>query len=132
MPTDWVTLLVTAILSGGACTAVASIITARAMSRQATVREKSAPAEIQSILLGGAEKAVASLVVALEWAEVEIRELKEESEASRLRELAKDARIAELETSLVNMQAQLGMLQDRVTRVQHLAQDARSDPSPEN
>lgn len=106
---------------------MAATIAARAASRKVKIEERQVPAQIQSILVGGAEKAVASLVIALEWAESEIQDLKAESEASRVRETAKDVRIAELEYSLAVVQGQLAALQERVTRVQHLAQEARDD-----
>lgn len=125
--TDWIALIVTALLSGGLATAIASIITARVAARRVNIEERAAPAQVQSILVGGAEKAVATLVIALEWAEAEIRDLKEESDASRVREQAKDARIAELETNLTMLQTRLGQLQEQVTRVQNMAQEARDD-----
>lgn len=120
MPSDWVALAVTGLLSGGLASAVASIITARASTRKIKLEEQANPAHIQSIMVGGAEKAVASLVVVVEWQEREIKELREES-------AAKDARIADLEANLTRLQSQLRSLQAQVTRVQQEVRD--SDPT---
>lgn len=99
---DWLTPTVIALLVGSIAGVVTPLVRARIDLRKA-------PAEQTSILLGGAEQAVASLSSALASAERRIGQMEKDL-------AVKDERIAELERDNTRTLARLARLQARLDR----------------
>jgi chromosome segregation ATPase len=129
--TDWLPLVVTGLLSGGAGSAVAAIVTARAASRRAKLDERAQPAQIESTFLGGAEKAVQALALALDRAQAEINDLKRERDEERLKSREKDRRIQELETLMSDMRKELDRLSGKMEQARTLVDEVKAE-SAEN
>lgn len=106
-----ITLIVSFLVGGGLFAGIGALIGARAQVRKVQIEEERAPAETQSIWLGGAEKAVVALQQALDRMSVEITRLESALDAERQRSEAKDQRIAKLEHRLSVMREQLNRLQ---------------------
>lgn len=131
MAVDWVVPVVTAVLSGGFGAAVTAITSARVASRKAKIEERGAPAHIESVFLGSAEKAVAALVVALDRAEEEIEDLKRQRDEERRRSREKDQRISELEQLLSSMRTELEVLKTDVLKAREIQRQVVGE-KPEN
>ena len=96
--------IVTVVLSGGLGAGAASLITSRAMARK-TKSETNAidaklPAEIDSVVVQGAEQAVLTMDAALKSAQARISQLEEERAGDR-------ARITELEAKVDRLQGKV-------------------------
>jgi septal ring factor EnvC (AmiA/AmiB activator) len=93
---DFLTLVVTVVLSGGLAGGAASLITGRAMARKTTAEAKSLaaklPAEVDSVVVQGAEQAVLTMSRALESATTRIGQLEQEraDDAERIKKLERD------------------------------------------
>ena len=86
---DLLTLIVTGLLGGGLVGGVASLITGHALARKTNVEAKGLdaklPAEIDSVVVQGAESAVLTMRSALESATARIKELETDRENDRKR-----------------------------------------------
>lgn len=126
MNSDLIRLLVVAVLGGGLGTSIAQIIRARSEMRRTQAEISKVRPEAESILLGGAERAVASLQAALDRAEHSISRL-EAVLAKR------EERVAELERELATAKGRLGIVQTRLVdferRVAGLEDDEPNKPS---
>lgn len=103
----WLLPVVVALLGGGLVAALGQFLAARAELRRVRIAEGKSGAEVESIILGGAEAAVASLQKALD---------RSESQIARLEALAEKraARITELEEQLAAAIGRAGTLQARL------------------
>lgn len=128
MASEWLTPAVITTLIGALAAALGIIVKTRVDLRKAKLDEERQPAEIENIFIGGAEKAVAALQVALDRAETTIgrleRALTERDE--KLQE--RDQRIAELEMDVTRTLARLARIQDQCERLQGRLADLRIDP----
>jgi hypothetical protein len=109
--------IVTVILSGGLGAGLASLITSRAMARK-TKSETNAidaklPAEVDSVVVQGAEQAVLTMDAALKSAQARISQLEAERAGDR-------ARITELE-------AKVDRLQGKVEQAERAVRAARTE-----
>lgn len=109
--------IVTVVLSGGLGAGVASLITSRAMARK-TKSETNAidaklPAEVDSVVVQGAEHAVLTMDAALKSAQARISQLEQERAGDR-------ARITELE-------AKVDRLQGKVEQAERAVRAARTE-----
>lgn len=119
MATDtWLVPVVTAIMGGGIVTGLSQLWGARNTSRQVQLQEERTPADVSTIILGGASQAVDVLTNSLKWAQDELEGIRSEqvNDKRRIRELAasndsKDARIAELERELADLRIKLREVQ---------------------
>lgn len=119
MATDtWLVPVVTAIMGGGVVTGLSQLWGARNTSRQIQIQEERTPADVSTIILGGASQAVDVLTNSLKWAQEELEGIRSEqvNDKRRIRELlasndSKDARIAELERELADLRIRMGELQ---------------------
>lgn len=102
-----VSVVVGTVLSGGLGAAIYQIANARAELRRVRIEEHKAGPEAESILLGGAERAVASLQAALDRAEYSITRLEQLLEK-------REKRVAELERELDSAKSRLGVVQSRL------------------
>jgi chromosome segregation ATPase len=112
-------------MGGGFVGAIAQVLGARNTSRQIQLEEKRNPADVSTLLLGGASQAVTVLTNSLQWAQEELSGLKQEQAADklRIRELmasndAKDMRIAEMERELHILRRQVVDIQTALDRAQ--------------
>lgn len=96
--------LVTGILSGGLIGAIASLIVGRATARktnaEAKALDRKLPAEVDSVVVQGAEAAVLTMERALASAQGRIAQLEREREADR-------QRITELEAKVTRLQGKV-------------------------
>lgn len=117
MSNSTVELVVTGLLSGGVFAAVGALITSKATARKTSAEAESLaaklPAEVDSVVVQGAEQAVLTMKAALESATSRIAQLEEEREGDR-------KRIAELE-------AKVKRLEGKVTAAERALGDARSE-----
>lgn len=109
--------IVTVVLSGGLGAGAASLITSRAMARK-TKSETNAidaklPAEVDSVVVQGAEQAVLTMDAALKSAQARISQLEQERAGDR-------ARITELE-------AKVDRLQGKVEEAERAVRAARTE-----
>lgn len=109
--------IVTVVLSGGLGAGAASLITSRAMARK-TKSETNAidaklPAEVDSVVVQGAEQAVLTMDAALKSAQARISQLEQERAGDR-------ARITELE-------AKVDRLQGKVEQAERAVRAARTE-----
>ncbi|MFI6496922.1 hypothetical protein [Nonomuraea typhae] len=126
--TDWLTPTVITALVGGLATAIGIIVKGRVDLRKTKLDEDRQPVEIENIFIGGAEKAVAALQVALDRAEATISRL-EKSLTERDEKLQeRDRKIAELEADITNTLARLARLQERCEQLTTRLAELRSDP----
>ena len=104
--------IVTVVLSGGLGAGAASLITSRAMARktnsEAHQLDAKLPAEVDSVVVQGAEAAVLTMRSALESATARIRELEEDREADRRRIGELEAKVEELRAKVEAAEAALG------------------------
>lgn len=119
-PGELLPIAVTAIFSGGLATAISAIIQARINAKKVHLEELATPAHVESVFLGSAEKAVQALVVALDRAEEEIKDLRRLSRE-------KDVRIDELEKNLATLRRRLEAVDVKLTQVEELAHEVRSE-----
>jgi len=127
---EWLTPAVVALLAGGAGSAVTTIVRARVDWRKARLEEDRQPVELENVFIGGAEKAVQALQVALDRAESTIGRL-ERSLSERDEKLQeRDRKIAELEQDLTNTLARLARLQERCEQLTARLADLRADDRP--
>lgn len=103
-PAQIAVTIVVALLGGGIVGAIGSLIVGRATARK-TIAEAQAidrrlPAEVDSVVVQGAEAAVLTMERALESATGRIRQLEQERDADR-------ARIRELEAKVERLQQQV-------------------------
>ena len=118
MPWSEVVVPVTLVLMGGGMlTAFAQLISARSQLQKARQDDERLPAEVQSVWLGGAEKAVAALQVALDRAEKQITRLESALDKEREVSMIKDQRIVDLEHQLFQMRTQLNRLQTQADKL---------------
>lgn len=97
-----------------------TLVKARVDLRKQKLDEERAPAELENIFLGGAEKAVASLQVALDRAESHILRLERDVED-------RDRKIGDLETDLTHTLARLARLQERCEQLGVRIAEMRTD-----
>lgn len=133
------TAVVSTVLSGGLVGAVVQIFNARNTRRQIQIQEDKAPAEMQTVLLGGAASAVQLLTSSLEWAEEELKGLREDqiNDKRKIRELQqniakKDERIAEMGTELRNLRGQLAGIQSDLDHALGQIQELQREKGNDN
>lgn len=121
----WLVPVVTAIMSGGIVGGISQLWGARNTSKQLKMEEQKTPADIGTVLLGGASQAVTVLTNSLQYAQNELEGIRAEQtrDRQRIRELmasndSKDARIAEMERELSSLRLRLGELQTALDRAQ--------------
>lgn len=107
MSPDILAAVVTAVLSGGIFAGVASLYNAR----------KKAPAERDSVIVRGAEKAVLTLQATLAAETKRADRAEAALVAEQVRITEKDARIAALETKLDALQAALDAARDELHEI---------------
>ena len=116
MSEETVRTLITVVLSGSVFGAIAALITSKATARKTHAEAKALdaklPAEVDSVVVQGAESAVLLMRSALESAQARISQLEREREADR-------QRIAELEAKVNNLEA-------KVRRAEAALADART------
>lgn len=104
MSSDLITVAVTALLTGGLGTGVGALIAGRANAAKTVTEAKALdaklPAEVDSVVVQGAEAAVLTMRNALESATNRIQQLEHEREADR-------RRIAELEAKVEDLRAKV-------------------------
>lgn len=105
--------VVIALLGGGLITAVGQLLGARAQLKKSRQDDERLPAEVETLWLGGAEKAVGILQSALDRAERQITQMDESLQRERTASQAKDDRIQELERQLAQMRQQLTRMQEQ-------------------
>ena len=130
LASEWLTPAVVALLGGGAAGTVATLIKARVELRKQRLDEERAPVELENVFIGGAEKAVQALQVALDRAESTIGRL-EKTLGDRDQALAdRDQKIADLEQELTRTLARLARLQDRCEQLTARLAEIRTDERP--
>jgi septal ring factor EnvC (AmiA/AmiB activator) len=113
---------------------VTQILNARNVSKRIDIERAKAPADIESVLLGGASQAVSVLTNSLTWTQGEMAEL-QKSQAQDHRTIRtlqrsleeKDVRIHEMEMELMRLRAQLLEVQASLDRAQTRIQEMRED-----
>lgn len=110
MANEWVAPVITALLGGGLAGTAAQLLGARAEFRRIGIAEGKSGAEVESIILGGAETAVASLQKALDRAENQITRLEALAEK-------RGVRITELEDQLAAAKGRASTLQARLDEI---------------
>ena len=130
MASEWLTPAVVALLAGGAGSGLATLVKARVDLRKQKLDEERHPVELENVFIGGAEKAVAALQVALDRAESTIGRL-ERSLTDRDQALAdRDQKIQDLEQELTRTLARLARLQDRCEQLTARLAEIRVDERP--
>lgn len=122
--------LAVALLGGGLLAAIGQIYAARAALRKSRQDEERLPAEVSGLWLGGAEKAVGALQVALDRADGQIARLEAALDRERQSSQAKDQRIQELERQLGDMRRQLNLLQTQADRLGLRIAELKDDEDP--
>lgn len=111
MSEETVRTLITVILSGSVFGAVAALITSKATARkthsEAKALDAKLPAEVDSVVVQGAESAVLLMRSALESAQARISQLEQEREADRKRIAELEAKVAGLEAKVQRAEAAL-------------------------
>ncbi|MGI5155836.1 hypothetical protein [Microbispora sp. CA-102843] len=116
MAADWLTPTVIGLLAGSAGSALTTLVRAVLDWRRDRREEERAPIELEGLVLGGAERLVASLTTTLDQNDKRIKALE--------RDLAeRDARIEHLEQDLTRAHMRIGRLQAEL--------DRRMPPTPE-
>lgn len=118
-----------ALLGGGLITAMAQLVGTRAQLAKARQDDERLPAEVESIWLGGAEKAVTLLQSALDRAERQITQMDESLQRERTASLAKDERIQLLEGQLGQMRQQLAQMQTQCDRLGARIEELKEEES---
>jgi len=117
-------LLVTAILGGGMGAGIATLIKARSEARSldagAKAVEAKLPAEVDSVVVQGAEAAVLTMRSALEGAQARITELEEDRAADR-------ERIAELESKVRQLEAKVRRAEEALTEARDAGASLRKE-----
>lgn len=107
-----VELLVTALLSGGLATALATLITSRALAGKTAAEAKGLearlPAEVDSVVVQGAEAAVLAMRSALESASGRIADLERDRAADRQRIEDLERKVDELRAKVEKAERALG------------------------
>ena len=111
MSDETVRTLITVVLSGSIFSAVAAVIASRATARKTNAEAKAVdaklPAEVDSVVVQGAESAVLLMRSALESAQARIGQLEQEREADRKRIAELEAKVAGLEAKVHRAEAAL-------------------------
>lgn len=114
----WLIPVVTAIMGGGVVSGLSQLWAARNTSRQVKIQEERAPADVNTVILGGASQAVDVLTNSLKWAQDELQGIRIEQANDKqcIRDLiasndSKDARIGELERELATLRVKLQEVQ---------------------
>lgn len=128
----WLVPTITALMSGGLVGGLSQVFGARNAAKQIKLEEERNPADVSTVLLGGASQAVTVLTNSLQWAQDELKGLKQEqaSDKKLIRELmasndSKDARIAEMERELMTLRRQVGEVQSALDRAQTRIREMR-------
>lgn len=128
----WLIPTITAVTGGGLVGAISQLLGARNASRQIKLAESQSPADVSTVLLGGASQAVTVLTNSLQWTQNELKALKEEQAADkeRIRDLAasnnaKDVRISEMERELQMLRLRVMEVQTALDRAQSRINEMR-------
>jgi septal ring factor EnvC (AmiA/AmiB activator) len=121
---DVIILVVSGITGGGIFTAIASLITGRAIARKTNVEGEvlvaKLPAEVDSVVVQGAEQAVLTMRSALESATLRITELEEDRADDR-------RRIAELENKVRELEAKVRRAEEALTEARDAGASLRRE-----
>lgn len=121
---DLLPVVVTGILSGGIGAGIATLIKARSEARNldasARAVEAKLPAEVDSVVVQGAEAAVLTMRSALESATARIAELEEDRAEDR-------ARIAELEQKVRELEAKVRRAEEALTEARDAGASLRRE-----
>lgn len=121
---DVVTVVVTTLLGGGIGTGVGALWSGRAVARKTTSEAKAldarVPAEVDSVVVQGAESAVLVMQKALESAQSRIVILEQERDRDR-------ARIAELERKVEELRDKVSLAEDALGEARRAGQELRAD-----
>ena len=121
---DLTTIIVTTVLSGSIFGAVASLITRRAMARKTNAEAKAVdaklPAEVDSVVVQGAEAAVLTMRSALESATARIAQLEGERAADA-------RRIADLEGKVEQLRRKVETAERALTEARRAGQELRAE-----
>lgn len=113
MNPETVRIVVTVLLSGGIFGAVATLLTSRANARKTNVETDKAkatlPAEVDSVVVQGAEAAVLTMKQALDSAQDRITQLEKERENDRHRIGALERKVDELRKKVERAEDALGV-----------------------
>ncbi|MEO3856250.1 hypothetical protein [Acrocarpospora sp. B8E8] len=138
MADEWVTPAAIALLATTSVGMATAWVKTRVDLRKAKLDEERQPVELENVFIGGAEKAVAALQVALDRAETTITRLEQAlaDRDERLRQALaerderlgeRDRKIDELEQDLTRTLARLGRLQERCEELQARLAEIRTD-----
>lgn len=112
MSDELLKLIVTGLLSGGAFAAVAAIITSRSAAKKGAAEvgaiNAKLPAEVDSVVVQGAESAVLVMQAALDSATKRIAQLERERESDRERIRELEAKVTQLEAKVQRAERALG------------------------
>lgn len=112
MSSDLVTVIVTGLLTGGIGTGVGALIVGRATARktnsEAKQLEAKLPAEVDSLVVQGAEAAVLTMRSALESATARIAQLEQERAGDRERIADLEAKVEQLRRKVETAERALG------------------------
>lgn len=107
-----ITTLVTTLLAGGLGTGIGALVTGRANARKTTTEAKAIdaklPAEVDSVVVQGAEAAVLTMRSALESATNRIAQLEQEREGDRKRIAELEAKVEDLRRKVETAERALG------------------------
>lgn len=115
--------LVTGILSGGLIGAIASLIVGRATARktnaEAKALDRKLPAEVDSVVVQGAEAAVLTMERALTSAQNRIGQLEREREADRKRIAELEGKVSRLQGKVESAERSLGEARREGAELRH-------------
>lgn len=126
--TEWFTPAVITLLAGGLMSAIGVLVKARTDLRKARLEEDRQPVELESVFIGGAERAVQALQVALDRTETTIGRLEKSLTERDEKIQERDRKIADLEQELTRTLARLARLQERCEQLTARLAELRTDP----
>lgn len=125
--TEWLTPAVITLLAGGLTTTIGVLAKARIDLKKARLEEDRQPVELESVFIGGAERAVQALSAALDRTETNISRL-EMALSDRDEKLQeRDRRIAVLEKDLATSLQRLQEVQARCEQLQARLAEMRTE-----
>lgn len=126
--TEWFTPTVITLLAGGLMSAIGVLVKARTDLRKARLEEDRQPVELESVFIGGAERAVQALQAALDRTETTVDRLEKALGERDEKLLERDRRIALLEQDLTSALERLQEVQTRCEQLQARLAELRTDP----
>ncbi|WP_125633475.1 hypothetical protein [Nonomuraea sp. WAC 01424] len=126
--TDWLTPAAITLIAGGAGTGLGVLVKARVDLRKTKLEEERQPVELESVFIGGAERAVSALSAALDRTETNITRLEKALSERDEKLQERDRRIADLEQDLATTRHRLSEMQTRCEQLQTRLADLRIEP----